>query len=128
MNESEIYCKVESPLGQGMFKVQLPNGDIKVAKFKRMGGKEKKIKKKEKLNSKIIKGDYVEVCEIDLRIMSTGTKYIITRKMNYEEIAKQSKQTKNKKARKSVIGTRLDSEENIPNGNTKVDQFFIDDI
>tara|TARA_A100001015_G_scaffold295926_1_gene375509 strand:- start:2566 stop:2955 length:390 start_codon:yes stop_codon:yes gene_type:complete len=129
MNESELYCKVESPLGQGMYKVQLPNGDIKIAKFKRKGSKEK-VKKKEKQNSKIVKGDYVEVCEIDLKIVTTGTSYIITRKMNYEDIKLMARQThsKNKKPKKSIICARSDSAENTPNGNTPVDQLFIDEI
>ena len=126
---SEIYCKVISPLGMGMFKIELPNGDFVIAKLRSKNRDEKIARKNKQKKSKIVANDYVEVYSLEIKINSTGYNYVISRKISYEDINKLMK--RNNKCKEKKLKTQhltiSSSKENFENGIPITDE-FIDSI
>ena len=126
---SEIYCKVISPLGMGMFKIELPNGDFVIAKLRSKNRDEKIARKSKQKKSKIVANDYVEVYSLEIKINSTGYNYIISRKISHEDINKLMK--RNNKGKEKKLKTQhltiSGSKENFENG-IPITNEFIDSI
>lgn len=121
-----MYCKVVSPLGKGMFKIELPEGDFVIAKLRSKNKDEKVTRKGKQKKSKIIANDYVEVYSLDIKINSTGYNYIISRKINYEDVNKLTRKSNKNKEKKQKTQHLIinSSKENLENELNITDEFI----